>query len=42
MGKCTHPSYHTCYESVRGGVNEYLVCSTCGHKELIDFYPSNK
>jgi hypothetical protein len=38
MGKCNHPNTHMTYQTVNGGVNEYVVCTSCGDRTLVAFH----
>lgn len=40
MSACTHPNTHMTYTPVDGGVNEYIVCTSCGNRTLAAFHPS--
>jgi len=35
---CSHPNTHMTYETVKGGVKEYIVCTKCGNRTLVAFH----
>jgi DNA-directed RNA polymerase subunit RPC12/RpoP len=39
MANCSHPNTHMTYKQVKGGVEEYIVCTSCGHRTFVAFHP---